>query len=60
MCIHKIKRAIYRILLPIIGKWENKMWKELYARPRRYCKCLTDKDFVKAIKEQFPNKDQFK
>lgn len=44
MCMHKLKRAIYRFLLPIVGKWENKMWRELYARPRKFCKCLNKKD----------------
>ncbi len=60
ICIHKIKRAIYRILLPIAGRWENKMWRELYARPRRYCKCVTNKDIVNKIKNNMPNKDMFK
>ena len=59
ICIHKIKRAIYRILLPIAGRWENKMWRELYARPRRYCKCVTNKDIVNMVKNNMPSKDMF-
>lgn len=60
MCIHKIKKAIARLLLPTISKWENKLWRILYARPRRYCKCISDKEFVKAIKSQSPNSEMFK
>ena len=59
ICIHKIKKSIYRFLLPIVGKWENKMWRELYARPRRYCKCVTDKELIDKIKNNMPNKDMF-
>jgi hypothetical protein len=60
MCIHKIKKAIARILLPIFSRWENKLWRVLYARPRRYCKCVTDKEFVEQVKNNMPNKDMFK
>ena len=60
MCINKIKKAIARILLPIFSRWENKLWRVLYARPRRYCKCVTDKEFVKQVKNNMPNKDMFK
>lgn len=42
--MYKIKRAIYRFLLPLVSKWENRMWRELYARPRKFCKCLNKKD----------------
>jgi hypothetical protein len=60
MCIHKIKKAIARILLPIFSRWENKLWRVLYARPRRYCKCVPDKEFVEQVKNNMPNKDMFK
>ena len=60
MCIHKIKKAIARLLLPTIGKWENKLWRILYARPRKYCKCVTNKDSIEAIKNNMPNKYMFK
>ena len=60
MCIHKIKKAIARLLLPTISKWENKLWRILYARPRKYCKCVTNKDIIEAIKNNMPNKDMFK
>ena len=59
MCKHKIKKAIARILLPIVSKWENKLWRVLYARPRRYCKCVTDEQLIQAIKSNMPSKDQF-
>jgi len=35
------------------------MWRELYARPRRYCKCVTDKELIDKIKNNMPNKDMF-
>jgi hypothetical protein len=60
ICMHKIKKAIARILLPRVSRWENKLWRILYQRPRRYCKCITDKEFLDHVKNNFSNKDQFK
>lgn len=59
ICMTRIKKAICRVLLPIVGKWENRMWRVLYQRPRRYCKCVGDKEFLHHLKNNFPNKDQF-
>lgn len=57
---HKLDRKISRWLLTYSSRLENKLWRKLYARPRKYCKCITDEEFVQTIKNQFPNKDMFK
>jgi hypothetical protein len=55
MCF--IKKAICRFLLPYVSRWENKLWREVYARPRKYCKCS---DMIEKIKNNMPSKDMFK
>ena len=58
-CMKRLKKAICRVLLPIVARWENRLWKVLYQRPRRYCVCVSDKEFAYHVKNNMPNKDQF-
>jgi len=55
-CLTKFKRYIARILLTIFSRWENKLWRYLYAKREtpRY------DEFAKKIKNQSPSPDMFK
>lgn len=35
-----IKKFFARKLLTLVSRWENKLWKYLYSRPRKYCSCV--------------------
>lgn len=39
MCFFKCKKFFLKFLLKIVGRLENKLYREVYLRPRRYCKC---------------------
>lgn len=43
MCYFKIKRKLLSVLLTFVARLENKIWRELYTTPRRYCKCQVNK-----------------
>jgi len=61
---NKIQRYILNKLLTVVSRLENKLWRMLYTRPRKYCKCQTkQKDeglFEQFIKGTLPCKDMFK
>jgi len=55
MCLFKCKKYILKKLLKYISRLENKLYREVYLRPRRYCKCeLTSGAGLP------PHKDQYK
>lgn len=39
MCFFKCKKYILKKLLKYVSIWENKLYREVYLKPRRYCKC---------------------
>ena len=57
MCIYNIKKSICKFLLPYISRWENKLWRVVYAKPRKYCRCT---EMMEKIRTNMPSKDMFK
>ena len=49
------KKYIFSKLLILVSRLENKLWKLVYIKPRKYCIC----DFTKKIKNQSPNPGMF-
>jgi len=62
--IYKLDRWVSGKLLTYVSRLENRLWRKLYARPRKYCKCRSNqKDeglFEQFIKGTLPCKDMFK
>jgi len=50
-----LKKYIFSKLLILVSRLENKLWKLVYIKPRKYCMC----DFTKKIKNQSPNPGMF-
>ena len=61
--MNKVQRYILNKLLTVVSRLENKLWRMLYTRPRKYCKCQSEKEkglFEQFIEGTLPCKDMFK